>query len=66
MKLTEIKLKRGRPVGVKNTTKTMTVTITKENYQNLLTVQAYLSEQHGFPVTLEQTVINVLKSALEK
>ena len=66
MKLTEIKSKRGRPLGVKNTSKTMTVTITRENYKNLLTVQAYLSQQHGFPVTLEQTVLNVLNTALEK
>jgi hypothetical protein len=66
MNITEIKSKRGRPMGVKNASKSMSVTVTKENYQNLLTMQAYLSQQHGFPVTLEQTVMNVLKSALEK
>lgn len=66
MEITEIKSKRGRPFGVKNTSKVLSVTVSKENYQSLLTLQAYLSEQHGFPVTMEQTVMNVLKNALEK
>jgi len=65
MEITEIKSKRGRPAGVKNTSKVLSVTVSKENYQSLLALQTCLSAQHGFPVTLEQTVMSVLKSALE-
>ena len=65
MEITEIKSKRGRPFGTKNTSKVLSVTVSKENYQSLLALQACLSQQHGFPVTLEQTVMSVLKSALE-
>ena len=65
MEITEIKSKRGRPLGIKNKPKVLSVTVSKENYQSLLALQSCLSAQHGFPVTLEQTVMSALKSALE-
>lgn len=65
MKITEIKKKRGRPLGSLNKTKQFTITLGGNLLTALSAYKAYLSDLYKFELTEEQVIVSLVKTELE-
>jgi hypothetical protein len=65
MKITEIKKKRGRPVGSISKTKQFTITLGGKLLPALSAYKDYLCDIYGFELTDEQVIVSLVRAELE-